>query len=1200
MSVWNRKKNFTTNVINITDSVDKAEILLGLCEGEIEGLENGEKSLYINDTPLQNAAGGDNFSDFNVQIYTGSHNDGDVSFMLTGSTDPTNVGQTLAYNTPVVRSGEKTNIDYISLRLVIQQLMRVTDDGTEGNSVQVKIEYQATSEGNTWHSLTQDGNPYTLVGKVTSSTVLQFKIKVPKISEPYILRVTKMSQDGDNEKNFNNVQFESFQESYTDKKSFPNTALAHIYMQYSDQLSSVPSVSGVYKLLRIRVPSNYNPETHTYSGEWNGTFKIAWSDNPAWCLYDFVMNDRYGINAYSPVILDKWDCYEAGQWCDQMVSDGKGGQEPRYTCNLLQTEATNGREFVSYLAGLFNAFLVEPSTGYLRLFIDKDADAVFLFTPENVTEDGFSYSFTSPENRYNDIKVSFTNPALNWEADTRRVYNAEDIEKNGRVTLDFAAVGCIREGEAMRRAYLKLISSITEKMSVTFTTNRQAQYLSNFDIILIADPVLGYSLPGRIKSISSDRKTIYLRDSIYLEAGIPYKIKFNLPDQIWETDISPLSLTGSTKSFIVEDRLPDNLPELAAFTIYGSENSGTPKPFRITSITENEGNPDNYTITALEINRNKWDAADNFEFADMIEYSGLKSMADIPHILGASFYTGYDRVNLQNEVNITPELDESYPYYSGRIIVYSREVGTDVWIQREVTGKNVIKGHPSGNYEFIILPVSTTGITPSFDTAPHFPYIVPEVNLYPGNIDNLQAERSVNGVTLTWDPVSDVDLAGYEIREGEDWDSATVIVTDLAANSFYISITDSTTKHYMVAAKNYSGNYSPYPAFISTNVTKPGDVPNFYATVSTDRIRFDWTQVDGTDIEYEIRQGDNWGTALKVASVKGNNTTVLLPSIPEITYCIKAKSLAGLYSENPRYTQPDMLLNPNRNIILTEDNGNQGFPGVTYGFEELKFYNEDTGTYVTVPNALVMSQEVTRAEHYFPIHLDKKTRARNWLETEPFANITRMTWVDLHYRWSQAEAHTSWIGSHALDSEGDIELVIMKHIGIAYGGLLGFSYNETLKDIFEEYTPTSSSGIAYDNAHIVKGLVLSNNTKVSYENINNLPEVFHVTFKLRVDNTTSENLNLISLTDGNRKYLKIFICNGKVYCRGSDYNDLVVDYKHNKTLDFLTIGVSQSASERSLYFYADYANFESSETIQAEPIGKFTKYYINKAVGEYL
>lgn len=1200
MAIWNRKKNVTTNVINITDSIDKAEILIGLCEGEIEGLENGAKSLYINDTPLQNSAGGDNFNDFNVQIYTGSYNDGDVNFMLTGSTDPTHVGQMLAYNTPVVRSGEKTSIDYISLRLVIQQLMRVTDDGTEGNSVNVKIEYQATSEGNTWHSLTQDGKPFILSGKVTSSTALQFKIKVPKINEPYVLKVTKMSEDGDNERNFNSVQFESFQEIYTDKKSFPNTALAHIYMQYSDQLSSVPTISGIYKLLKIRVPSNYDPINHTYNGNWDGTFKIAWSDNPAWCLYDFVMNDRYGINAYSSVIIDKWDCYEAGQWCDQMVSDGKGGQEPRYTCNLLQTEATNGREFVSYLAGLFNAFLVEPSTGYLRLFIDKDADAVFLFTPENVTEDGFSYSFTSPETRYNDIKVSFTNPALNWEADTRRIYNEEDIDKNGRVTFDFVAVGCIREGEAMRRAYLKLISSLTEKMSVTFTTNRQAQYLSNFDIILVADPVLGYSLPGRIKSISADRKTVYLRDSIYLEAGISYKISFNLPDGLWETDISPLTLTGSTKTFIVEEELPDNLPELAAFTIYGSENSGTPKPFRITSITENDGNPDNYTITAIEINRNKWDAADNFEFAEMVDYSGLKSMTNIPQLLGASFYTGYDRVNLQNEVIITPEFDESYPYYSGRIIVYSREIGTYAWTQREVVNKNTIKGHPSGDFEFIILPVSTTGIIPAFDTAPHFRYTVPSVNLYPSNINNLQAERSVNGVTLSWDPVSDVDLAGYEIREGEDWDSSTLVVTNLAATSFYISITDGVTRHYMVAAKNYLEKYSPYPAFISTNVIPPEDVPNFYATVSNDRIRFDWTQVEGTDIEYEIRQGANWGTALKVASVKGNNTTVLLPSIPEITYCIKAKSLAGLYSVNPRYTQPDMKLNPNRNIILTEDNGNAGFPGVTYGFETLQFYDEDSGTYRIVPNALVMSQEVTRAEHYFPVHLQKTTRARNWFETEPFANITRMTWTDLHYRWSQSEAHTSWIGSHALDSEGEIETVIMKYIGVAYKGLFGFSYNHTLDDIFEEYTPTSSSNISYDSAHIVDGLVLSENTKVSYENIDRLPEVFHVTFKLRVDNISSENLNLITLTDGYMKYLKIFTCDGKLYCRGSDYKDLIIDYKHNATLDFLTIGISQSTTQRSLYFYADYANFEASKIIEAEPIGKFTKYYINKGIGEYL
>ena len=1190
--------------IRVGDSIDKAEIVLGLCEGEIEGLADGGKSFYVNDTALKNQNGDDNFVDFDLEVYKGSGDaEEKLNYFLGGSARSTSVGITLSSGVPVVRQTQTGDLDFIEIRLVIASLMNVGDDGTSAASVEVKIEWKAVSETEWHHPNIEDNEPYILRGKITNNTVQEFRIPTERIDEPYEIRITKITADGNNTSKMNTIQWESFQEGFNASNSYPNTALAHIYLQYSDQITSIPSLSGIYKLTKIRIPSNYDPINHTYDGEWDGTFKKAWSDNPAWCLYDFVMNDRYGVNAFSPTYLDKWDCYEAGQWCDELVPDGKGGTEPRYTCNLFQTEATNGREFAVYLASLFNGVLVEPATGYLRLFVEKDADAVYLFTPENVTEAGFSYSFTAPETRYNDIKVSFTNPNLNWEADTRRVYNQDDININGRVTYDFAAVGCIREGEAMRRACYKLITATTEIASVSFVTNRQAQSLSNFDIILIADPVLGYSLPGRIKSVSEDRKTVYLRDSIYLEAGIPYKIQFNTPDGLYENELDPLTGSGSLKQFTLKDALPENLPEAAAFTISGSNKSGTPKPFRIMSISEMEGNPDQYSITALELNRAKWEASDNFlTEAAMADYSNIPSAAEIPNLLDASFYLSYNKRDLQSELTITPYYDESYPYYSGRLAVYSKGIGEDTWTQREVVGDNIIVDHPAGEYQFKILPISILGNKPSFETAPIFTYTVEDVRDYPSNVKNLQAQRSVNGVQLTWDPVTDIDLAGYEIRKGSDWDTGEVITTDLYGTSFYTIITDSSTQHYMVCAKNYLGYYSPFPAYISSTTLGPDDVPAFYATVSLDRVRFDWTQVEGTDIRYEIRQGDNWSTALKVASVNGNNTTVLLPSVPDITYCIKALSPTGLYSVNPRYTKPDMLLAPDRNVIIQVDNGKEGFPGITHGFEPMYIQDSETGEMVLVEETLIMEQEVTRAEHYFPVVLQKETRARNWLETYAFANTTRLKWEDLHYRYSQTEAHISWIGSQSLDSEGEVEAVIMKYSGIdSYEGLMGFPYNESTTDLSGDISPTYANTITYADGYFTKGLLLQPETRLDYEQDIIIPDTFNLIFKVKLDNTSSENVNFITLVGSQkRNYVKLYSFNGKLYCRFSDHKNLVVDYRHAKALDFLTIGISQTQSERTLYFFSDYGNFETMDTLEATPTGGFNKFYINKKLGESL
>lgn len=1181
----------SSRTLNISESTDQAEVVLGICEGEIEGLENGTQSFFINDTSLKNANGSSNFDYFTYEFFPGSGANEELKYFLGGASNPTTVSEELSYNKPVVRTTQSGQIDFIEIRLVIQYL-RVVKTKTGANwagSVDIQVEYKPKSSTK-WTTIRKDGKPYAITGKITAPTVQELRIKVDRINEPYEIRVTKKTQDGNNSSHYNTISWEGFQEGVTSAVEFPNTALSHIYWKYNNQITSLPSFYGIYKLMKVRIPSNYNPETREYTGEWDGTFKRAWTDNPAWCLYDFVMNDRYGVNAFSQVTLDKWDCYEAGQWCDELVNNGRGGLEPRYTCNLVQTEATNGREFAMYLAGLFNAVLVEEATGYLRLFVEKDEDAVFLFTPENITEEGFSYSFTNPETRYNDIKVSFTNPELNWDPDTRRVYNQDDIDKNGRVTYDFVAVGCIREGEAMRRAYYKMITALTEKCTVTFTTNRQAQCLSNFDIILIADPVLGYSIPGRIKDISEDRKTIYLRDSIYLEAGIPYKIQINVPEGIFETEINPLSGNGSLYEFTIKDSLPSNLPEAAAFTISGSSRSGTPKPFRIMSISESEGNPDNYTITALELNRNKWAASDNMDFEGMGEYSGLLNVTDIPHLLDAEFFTTYDAINLQTNIVVSPTYDKDYPYYSGNLIVYSKALNEDNWTKRDVEGGDTIIDHPAGEYQFIILPVATTGITPPFENAPIFTYYVEDTLDYPSNVKNLRIVRSVNGIQLTWDSVGDIDLYGYEIREGQDWESGEVLITDFSGTSTFITIGDSLTHHFMVCAKNYQGNYSQIPAYISSTVYAPDDVPDFYATTSQDRVRFDWTQVDGVDIEYEIRQGQNWSTAIKIAKVKGNNTTVLVPAQANAVFCIKACSSAGLYSTNPRYARPDIELFSNRNVIVRIDNSGEGFPGITYGFEPLTY----------VDQALVMKQEVTRAEHYFPVQLNKLTRARNWLETEAFSYGSRLTWEDLHYRYSQTESHISWINSKELDSDGDIDLIIMKYRQPEdYNGLYGFPYNGYTNDLQEKTYADVETNISYSDARITQGLTLQEDTKLKYSGLV-IPETFSACFKLKTNSVTEGNINLISFIGEEKNYFKVYMYNKKIYLRCSDHKDIVLPVKWASEIDFITIGVSQSSSERILYFFADYGNYEIYKNIEAEPIGGFNQYYINHNIGEPL
>lgn len=1176
-------------------SDDVVEIVLGLCEGEIEGLEDGHKSFYIGETALQNQNGTENFSSYQLEIFPGSGVDEKIKFNLGGTARSTTVNVELSQNLPVVRQlPANSTADYLELRFLLTALYQENEDGVGYNWVDLKIEYKELSASD-WINACP-GN-LRIAGKTTSNYVKEIRFPVAKLEEnqAYEVRVTKLTEDtsqsGSSTVSYTRaslIYWESIQEIDSKQIEHPDLAMCHLTINSGDQFSSVPQFSGVYKLAKVRVPSNYDPVTRTYDGVWDGSFKIAWSDNPAWCLYDLVMNDRYGMNAYAYVVLDKWDTYEAGRWCDEMVNDGRGGKQPRYTCNIYISDVRVGKEQIIYMAGLFNAVLVEESSGYLRLKVDKDDPAVMLFTPQNVTSEGFSYTFTDPETRYNDITVAFTNPELGWTVDRRRIYNNDEITKNGRVTYEYAAVGCIYEGEALRRTYYKLLTSITEKLTVSFSTNRVAQVLSNFDVILISDPTLGYALSGRILSIDeNDRRIINLRDPIYLEAGIEYKVQFTVPDGVYENTVESLSGNGNLYQIILKEPLPETIPERSVFTISGSMRTGTPKPFRVLSVSEVAGNPDTFTVTAIEINRNKWDAADNFKFEYENEYSGLPSATEIPYALDVSFSEHYDAKNIQIQLMISMELDHNaYPWYSGEMAVFSREVGSRDWVQRPVVNTNIIIDHPSGKYEFVVLPKSILGNTPPFEGAPVYIYEVTNIKEPPSDVKGLTAEEGVNGVTLSWTPNPDIDLAGYEIREGTDWRDSKLIATKYTANMIFISITDSQIHHYMVKAIDGLGNYSVNAATISSEVTPPGNVEKFYVTLNNDQVRFDWTQVEGFDMEYVIKKGDSWETGIEVLRAKGNNASVVLPSYPGTYFTIKALSKAGLYSEKARYAKPDVNLDQNRNIIIEVDNGAEGFPGITYGFEPDP----------ELPNIMAMTDTAVYAEHYFNVTLAKVIRARNWFETQAFNFGKKLNWLDLHYRYNQPEAHITWLNSSDIGGKGDIATIIAPKSTEPYSALYGFSLNNTLEEMNQKTSPSTTEGVSYNTGRLTYGLLVKDNTNIIWNTNVIIPETFSLSIRIRVTEQTPNAFRILRLWNREKRdYMFLYVAERALFLTASDGNSISLPIKWIENLDFLTVAINQTDTERSLYYYSSYAGITASKTIEIkEPLGNFTSIQIGE------
>lgn len=473
----------------------------------------------------------------------------------------------------------------------------ITPPGVMGNTTDVAYVWNGSSwvSSLTWgQPQIANPGPFTIFGKTTAPYVKELRIPVARISEPYDIRVTKMGVPNSTEY-FCDLTFESFQEVVQTAMVFPDLSVIHGSFRSSDQFSSLPEFTAEMKGRIIRIPTNYDPVAKTYTGLWDGLFKLDYTDNIAWIVYDLVTNDRYGVSAYQSIILDKYAVYAFGQHCD---AHG-------FTYNDLIQDPRSIQDSIDYICGLAGGRYIDLGNGYATVLFDADNQpAVALFTPENVSDGVFNYSFTDVTTRKNDITVSYVNPTLNWREDRRRITDDDAISRFGRIPEEFIAVGCISETEAIKRARLRLITAQTEKTIVTFKTNRQGFYAQPFDVILVADEDSGFGISGRIKSITGSNE-ILLRDAVAFEAGFTYILYLDTNTGI--PFITTLVTTsGSTTKLTTVDSLPADIPDQATFSIECEDTVGVPKAYRITSIEEVEGDPDNISISALEVNRNKW------------------------------------------------------------------------------------------------------------------------------------------------------------------------------------------------------------------------------------------------------------------------------------------------------------------------------------------------------------------------------------------------------------------------------------------------------------------------------------------------------------------------------------------------------------------------------------------------------------------
>jgi predicted phage tail protein len=588
----------------------------------VAGLFDDAKSFYLDDTPLVSLSGANNFSPFRLDVYHGDPSASVVKNKLGGLSSPSNVGATLVSGVGVIRqtpSGLSNQIDVLEVRLVINQLVQVSDNGDQNKQDGVfKIEYRSAG-ASTWLPWF-DTATFTLTGKTSGGYVKEFRKPVPRQVADWEIRVTQVSSSTSTT-NVVRATWESFQCIIAKNRAYDNLALVKGIARAGDQFTSIPTFTSVWSGFLVKIPTVYNPLTRYMNGTWSGDFELGHTDNPAWCLYDLVTHPDHGLKQYLPNIqFDKYSALEAAQWCDAFVPRGTTGTyQPRWTYNDYITEARPGVEWARYLAGSFGGIFSSDLNHTVRLKIDKPGSIVQIYGPESIESAGFSYTVSDVTTRPNDIMVSFINPILGWETDVRRVYDQTLIDRNGRIPLDFVAIGCLDAYEAQRRAYNILLKANTEILTVNFQTVRPGLLLEVYDIIGIADPAMSWGLSGRVKSVVGS--VITLRDSLLLPVATDITMTVQCPSGPQTLTVRTATANTTTLN-ITSGTFPSDAPDRAQFSLT-SATIGLVKPFRVLGVARDTNNPELFSISALELNTSRFSDVDNYTGSSNISYERL-------------------------------------------------------------------------------------------------------------------------------------------------------------------------------------------------------------------------------------------------------------------------------------------------------------------------------------------------------------------------------------------------------------------------------------------------------------------------------------------------------------------------------------------------------------------------------------------------
>lgn len=704
----------------------------------------------------------------------------------------------------------------------------------------------------------------TISGKTSSRYQRSYKIPLAG-SAPWDIRVRRLTADSTSQALQNQTFFDSYTELVDQKFVYPNSALMALSIN-AERFNNIPTRGYEIEGMILQVPSNYDALTREYDGAWNGTFITAYSNNPAWCFYDMITNDRYGLGKFIDVsLVDKWALYEIAQYCDVLIDDGLGGKEPRFTFNTYLQSRAEAYKVLESMASAFNAMSFWAN-GAITAVQDSPRDPIALFNSANVIGGTFNYSGSSAKTRHTVALVTWNDPADRYRQAIEYVADEAGISRYGVIQTEIIAVGCTSRGQANRFGRALLFSERMETETVTFKAGLDSASIAPGEVIQTSDPIrAGKRMGGRLLSATTTDFT--LDSDITIDGVSVYTLWLTMPDGTVESQT--VSTGASTTSALTVASAFSATPENYSIWVLGASNL-VPETWRVISIAESDDV--NADITALEYRSDKYLAIEEDLLLEPRQVSSLSLVPEVP-----TSFTADESLYLISKAivgtRITASWEGSEQYYELQWRVKDGNWSTISTISGSVDIQPVV----AGEYELKITAVNAIGVR---SEEASLALIVYGLTKLPANVSGFDLSAITGNAHLTWDASVDLDvLVGgkMKIRHSSDlvsptW-SSSVDVGGIIAGSSTTATLPLIAGSYLAKWIDSSGNQSADETIIST--TAPNILSMNFVSSATENPSFAGTKTD-TGI-------DNSGNLILDSKETIDEQTILMDTWPRLS-----------------------------------------------------------------------------------------------------------------------------------------------------------------------------------------------------------------------------------------------------------------------------------------------------------------------------